>query len=166
MENFGSVVFWFRSPQNHRYFLWKILARWFFGFSHRKTTDTFMGNFGSVVFWFLSLQNHRYYLVENLGFTIWSKMALFSKFTRVTLTQSVPWTLTYNALWLYLIRFKSMEIYLGRSLRAPKIAPLRHIGSLVCNASTHLTATSPSIVVGIRRTAWNISWTSLYRCIT
>ena len=27
MENFGSVVFWFRSPQNHRYFLWEILAR-------------------------------------------------------------------------------------------------------------------------------------------
>ena len=40
MENFGSVVFWFRSPQNHRYFLWEILARWFFTFAHRKTTDT------------------------------------------------------------------------------------------------------------------------------
>ena len=40
MENFGAVVFWFRSPQNHRYFLWEILVRWFFGFTHRKTTDT------------------------------------------------------------------------------------------------------------------------------
>ena len=35
-----AVVFRCRSPQNHRYFLWEILARWFFGFAHRKTTDT------------------------------------------------------------------------------------------------------------------------------
>ena len=35
-----AVVFRCRSPQNHRYFLWEILARWFFAFAHRKTTDT------------------------------------------------------------------------------------------------------------------------------
>ena len=45
IENFGAVVFWFRSPQNHRYFLWEILARWFLGFANRKTTDTFYGKF-------------------------------------------------------------------------------------------------------------------------
>ena len=42
-----ALIFRCRSPQNHRYFLWKILAWWFF--------------------WFRSPQNHRYYLVENLG---------------------------------------------------------------------------------------------------
>ena len=29
-----------KPPKTHRYFLWKILAQWFFGFAHRKTTDT------------------------------------------------------------------------------------------------------------------------------
>ena len=40
-----AVVFRCRLPQNHRYLLWKILARWFVGFVHRKTTDTLYGKF-------------------------------------------------------------------------------------------------------------------------
>ena len=41
-DTFFSVAVAFRccSPQNHRYFLRKTLARWFFYFAHCKTTDT------------------------------------------------------------------------------------------------------------------------------
>lgn len=45
------------------------------------------------------------------------------------------------------------RIYLGRNRLAPNIAPDTHIGRRNCKASTHLTDTSPSIVVGIKRTA-------------
>lgn len=59
-----------------------------------------------------------------------------------------------------------VSVYLERNRYAPNIAPLKHIGKRNCNASIHLTDTSPSIVVGIISTAWKISCVSRYRCIT
>ena len=56
MEYFGSVVFWYRSPRNHHYFLWEISAQWFFGFAHRETTDTI---WSKIWDWFFSLELSR-----------------------------------------------------------------------------------------------------------
>ena len=47
MENFSSVVFWFRSPQNHRYYLVENLGFVFL-----------LGTFQTAVLRFQALQKH------------------------------------------------------------------------------------------------------------
>ena len=72
MENFGSVDFWFRSPQNHRYFYGKIWLGDFLASNTAKPAILFgrqfefcffLGTFQAADLRFQALQKHFFILM-------------------------------------------------------------------------------------------------------
>jgi hypothetical protein len=62
--------------------------------------------------------------------------------------------------------FNEIITHLGPKRTGPKSAAIEHMGSPVCMASTHLTATSPSMLGGIPKRVCVRSWIWRYRSIT